>query len=327
MSIVYAYRSLNSFYKESTSGGAFTKIVCDFYAKGGDVVYGVVLNSDLAIKHERATSVNECSKFRKSKYVRSDISGIFQMIENDIKNQLQVLFTGTPCQVHALIKYLEHRKIPLSLLFTIDVICNGTPSADVWKDYIKWIESVMGKRLQYFDFRKKGDKYNPYLTEAIFTDGTILIDSSKTACWNRLFLKKLIIPHGCFNCQFKSEHRISDITLGDFWGCQNIFNNKFLKEGVSLVLINSEKGKYLFDHNNCDENAIIEQCADRQYIKYQGNLRGISIKPKSYEQFWDEYKRCGFDYVLNKYADAKFPKSIKYKLRKYYRYLKGLFVK
>lgn len=327
MSIVYAYRSLDCFHKESTSGGAFTKIVYDFYAHGGNVVYGAVLNQDLTIKHERATDIEGCYKFRKSKYVKSDITGVFQMVENDIKNKLCILFTGTPCQVYALYKYLENRDISTASLFTVDVICNGAPSSEVWKDYVKWVELVMGKKLQFFDFRKKGNKYNPYLTEAIFTDGTILIDSPKTACWNRLFLKKLIIPHGCFNCRFKSERRISDITLGDFWGCQNIFNNKYLKEGVSLVLINTEKGKYLFEHNTSDENAIIEQCTDRQYIKYQGNLRGISIKPKVYEQFWDEYKLHGIGYVLNKYADAEFPRSMKYKLRKYYRYLKGLLAK
>ena len=151
-----------------------------------------------------------------------------------------------------------------------------------------------------------------------------MTDSPKTACWNRLFLKKLIIPKGCFNCSFKKEERISDITLGDFWGCQNIFNNKYLKEGVSLVLVNSKKGEYLFKPQDYKDNAIIEKCSDRQYIEYQGNLKGKSPKPKNYEQFWDEYKLYGFDYVANEYADAMFPKSIKYKIRKCYRYLKGL---
>ena len=325
MSKAYAYRNLSSIYNESTSGGAFTKFVNSFFLQGGDVVYGATMTDNVVVKHERAISLSDCGRFRKSKYVRSSLNGIFQMVENDINNNLKVLFTGTPCQISALNKFLDKNHLTKDSLYTIDVICNGAPSPDMWKNFVMWIEAKQGRRLISFDFRKKGDKNNPYLTEAVFSDGTRLCDSPQTACWNRLFLKKLIIPPMCFSCPFKKEDRVSDITLGDFWGSGKIFTDHLLREGVSLILVNSEKGECLFDYPLHGDNAIIKKCENKEYLKYQGNLMGITCKPKHYDHFWNDYKERGFGYVANKYADADFPKSIKYKLRYYYRFVKNMF--
>lgn len=126
----------------------------------------------------------------------------------------------------------------------------------------------------------------------------------------------------CFGCLFKREERVSDITLGDFWGCEDIFSDTRLHSGVSLVLINSEKGARLFADKKSDKNAIVERCIDKSYLKYQGNLRQVTPPPTGYDDFWTCYKNKGFGYVANKYADSDFPRSLKYRMRHYYRLLK-----
>lgn len=322
MSNVYAYRSLVDFHRTSTSGGAFTQLAMNFFAQGGDVVYGVVLDENLAVRHQRACTLSDCEKFKKSKYVQSDLRGIFQSVTTDISKNLKVLFTGTPCQINALYTYLDKLHLPHGQVYTIDVICNGAPSAKVWTDYTSWLEKKVGKKLIGFGFREKGDPYNPYQTKAVFADGSVLVDTPETACYNRLFLKKLIIPKKCFGCLFKREERVSDITLGDFWGCEDIFSDTRLHSGVSLVLINSEKGARLFADKKSDKNAIVERCIDKSYLKYQGNLRQGTPPPTGYDDFWTCYKNKGFGYVANKYADSDFPRSLKYRMRHYYRLLK-----
>lgn len=112
MSNVYAYRSLVDFHRTSTSGGAFTQLAMNFFAQGGDVVYGVVLDENLAVRHQRACTLSDCEKFKKSKYVQSDLRGIFQSVTTDISKNLKVLFTGTPCQINALYTYLDKLHLP-----------------------------------------------------------------------------------------------------------------------------------------------------------------------------------------------------------------------
>lgn len=324
MSKAYAYKTLEPYLKESTSGGAFSQIVETFFKKGNGVVYGAVLDDSTNVRHHRVVTQSECQIFRKSKYVKSDITGIYQQVMDDLQDEQRVLFTGLPCQVYALIKYLEIKKIKTDSLTTIDLICNGAPSNKVWQDYKTWLQEYYKKPLSYFGFREKGDKYNPYLTKAVFSDGYTVIDSPRTACYNRLFLKKLIIPQGCFNCPFKREERASDITLGDYWGAERIFKNKNLQKEVSLVLINTSKGEELFTKELIDpKDAIIIESHNKEYLKFQKNLVCPSTAPQNYDKFWNDYGRAGIGYVLNKYGEANFPASIKYKLRKLYRIIKS----
>lgn len=324
MVTAYAYRSFECEFDKSTSGGAFTKIISSFYDLGQGVVYGVVLDNNMKIRHLRALDPDDCSAFRGSKYVRSSLNNVFELISNDLLSSSRVLFTGTPCQVDALYKYLAKKNIPTNELFTIDLICNGAPSPKVWQDFVQWLESKVTKKMVDFKFRSKDDKNNPYLATAIFDDSSTMSDTPLTACYNRLFLKKLTIPQSCFKCKFKSEIRVSDITLGDFWGCNNIFSEPALKNGVSLVLVNSIKGKELFCTTS-QRREIIRQCENKDYLKYQDNLKGISIIPKEYDSFWEDYRANGFGYVANKYADSDFPRSIKFYLRRIYRNVKAKF--
>lgn len=322
MVTAYAYRSLECDFDKSTSGGAFSKIVRSFFDIGPGVVYGVVLDNNMIVRHSRATNFNECSVFRGSKYVRSNLNHIFESISNELTNSNRVLFTGTPCQVDALYKYLTKYDISTKELFTIDLICNGAPNQGVWQDYVKWLEGKVSKKIEKYTFRSKTDKNNPYLATVIFDDHSRLSDTPLTACYNRLFLKKLIIPRACFDCKFKSENRVSDITLGDFWGSHTMFSEPTLKNGVSLVLVNSIMGHKLFGPTSYS-NEIIRQCKNKDYLKFQDNLKGISKLPKEYDDFWRDYRTNGFGYVANKYADSDFPKSIKFYLRRIYRNAKA----
>lgn len=325
MSKSYGYKSLTLNYQLSSSGGAFSKIVEVFYSNGEGVVYGAIMDENTNVVHDRATTLEDCCKFRKSKYVRSDSASVHQQVANDLNEGLRVLFTGSPCQIGALKTYLGKREIDTSNLYLVDFICNGAPSPRTWRDYVSWVEKKVGKRMIYFGFREKGDPNNPYLTLAKFEDGSIIKDNSITACYNRLFLQKYIVPEGCFNCVYKKEERVSDITIGDFWGSENVFERKDLKKGVSLVIVNSKKGETLFDNSLCsEEREIVVECHNKEYLPFQLNLQGVSTKPLSYGAFWSDYQMCGIDYVLRKYADMAYPKVILYPLRRFARNIKSL---
>ncbi len=323
----YAYKTTNAkSLNKSTSGGAFYKICELFFQFNDGVVYGVVMDSHAEVIYDRKTSLEECSAFQKSKYVKSDWSVCRLLIEKDLMSGKKVLFSGLPCHVYALNKYLDSRSISKENLITIDLICNGAPTTKLWNDYKAWLESIKGSKLTYFGFRENGDKLNPYLTHAEFANGKSLHDHPLTACYNRLFLKKLIIPNSCFKCPFKQQERYSDITIGDFWGSKNEFSEESLKEKVSLVLVNTIKGDNLFnDKQGKMGNGVIKECQEEQYLKYQHNLSGKQPFPKNYNTFWDDYNQFGFGYVAKKYGDAYYPNSLLYLIRKIVRRIKSLF--
>ncbi len=320
---VFAFKNLNEDLFKSSSGGAFYQIIKLFFSKGEGCVYGVLLDKNLVVRYGRATRLEDCTPFQKSKYVKSDISNIYKSIISDLKSNKRVLFSGVPCQVFGLLKYLKFNGINHENLITIDLICNGAPSKKLWEEYVNWLEKKLNKKLVYFGFREKGDKMNPYLTIAKFSDGTVLRDHPFTACYNRLFLKKLIIPQGCFKCPFKTEERVSDITIADFWGANKIFKQKDLKRDVSLVITNSQMGDALFNiHNALFNGTFVIQCYNKDYLKYQHNLLGGTPIPSGYNVFWEDLNARGFNYILKQYADIHFPKILKYYLRRFYRTMK-----
>ena len=127
---------------QSRSGGVFTALT-DFVLKRNGVVYGCVLqNFDTAV-HVRATNSLERNEFRKSKYIQSDNTNIFEQIEKDVKDGLYVVYSGTSCQVNAVKDYLKD--LDLSKVFFVDVVCHGVPSPKVWQDYLKFVNKKIKK--------------------------------------------------------------------------------------------------------------------------------------------------------------------------------------
>ena len=121
----------------SQSGAAAWAITQTFLESPG-VVYGVGYESVTHIVHKRATSLDECQEFRGSKYVQSDLRGVFRQVKNDLKEGYRVLFFGTACQVSGLKSY-----IPVSLherLFIVDIVCHATPSPAFWKSYVEYMQ-------------------------------------------------------------------------------------------------------------------------------------------------------------------------------------------
>ena len=102
---------------------------------------------------KRATTKNERDEFRGSKYVQSDMTGIFQSVKEDLKNGLFVLFSGTPCQTAGLKAYIGPRLRDNLLL--VDIICHGVPSPYIWRDYLLYIEHKEGNIIRFVNFRDK----------------------------------------------------------------------------------------------------------------------------------------------------------------------------
>lgn len=140
---------------KSRSGAAFVAI-SDYILEQGGVVYGAGYKDHFRVTHKRATTKEERDEFRGSKYVQSDLTGVFRMVKQDLKNGLTVLFSGTPCQTSGLNSYVG-KKLRENLVL-IDIVCHGVPSPYIWRDYIDYLEKKQSDIIKIVNFRDK-EKY------------------------------------------------------------------------------------------------------------------------------------------------------------------------
>lgn len=235
--------------ERAASGGVATAVISAFIKQDGFVCSCVFEEGKFVYK--LVNNGNDIEKFAGSKYVKSNPYGVYKQIREKLANGKKVLFVGLPCHVAAIKKYVESDL--QDDLYTIDLICHGTPSPEFLRIFLK----ENGYNLNEIDeikFRKK-------MAFKLFDkDYTPIITSGMPDRYLFSFLKGLNYTENCYSCKFASEKRVSDITLGDSWG--NTLSPQEKGKGISLIICQTEKGKALLEHANLHleyvdkENAI-----------------------------------------------------------------------
>lgn len=299
---------------KSRSGAAFVAI-SDYILEQGGVVYGAGYKDHFRVAHKRATTKEERDEFRGSKYVQSDLTGVFRQVKEDLKNGLTVLFSGTPCQTSGLNAYVG-KKLRENLVL-VDIVCHGVPGPFLWRDYIAYLEKKQGDQIVTVNFRDKelfGWKAHKESYKFKMGGGKMT--------FTYLFYKHIMFRHSCGVCHYTNTTRPSDITLADFWGWENVvpgFNDD--DKGVSLVILNTEKGKQLF--GKVSKGLKIKQVDIDDCL--QPNLqRPSEIHPKR-TQFEEDYKKHGFRYVFNKYGEVGWRHRLYMKFKTIVRIVKKIF--
>lgn len=309
---VYAvkHRDLN-IRMASRSGGIFTALSDEILKKNG-IVYGCVLTDDFKAVHIRATTEKDRNKMRGSKYIQSEMRNIFRMVKEDLDGGRQVLFSGTSCQIMGLKGYLG--KIYDNLV-CMDIVCHGVPSPIVWNRYLAWQENKKRAKINKVDFRNKVDFGWADHVETLYFDNGKKINS---IVFKNLFYNHQILRPCCYKCPYKDIMHPGDITIGDYWGIDRAVPGFNDNKGVSLVLINNEKGQKLFD---MVKDSLIYQDTKIE-DSLQPPLKGPFDKPENRECFWNELDEKPFKYIAQKYGDCNFKSNIRRKLGKLKRKLK-----
>lgn len=291
----------------SSSGGAFSAIVDALYdiEKDNIVVYGAVIDSEMNIIHRAAYDITGCNTFCTSKYVQSNMNECFKQVVSDLNDGKFVLYTGTPCQIAAVRSFVAQKKINDEQLFLVDIICHGTPSPGLWKQYVIWMEKKFGKMTE-FSFRYKAAGWKGYPAMAKFENGKQLINDDYTQAFTNLFFTHKALRESCYSCQYANMNRPGDLTIGDYWGAEAILKEQInlgtfvQKKGISEIIVNTPKGKTLIQNVVKDNSYVLNETD--AYIKYQHNLNRPTERPEGTERFWDEYKTNGADFIIKKYG-------------------------
>lgn len=282
---------------QSTSGGIFTLIAENVINSEG-VVFGAEFDENYNVIHSSTDNISGLEKFRGSKYVQSKIGDTYKQIKQLLKEDKTVLFTGTPCQIGGLKSYLRK---DYSNLICQDIVCHGVPSPYVWQHYKNLISK--DRNIKNINFRDKSTGWKRYSLKFDFTDGKSYEEVGNENAYIKGFIKNLYLRPSCYNCAYKTLNRQSDITLADFWGVEDILPSLDDNKGTSLIFVNSDKGKYLFDKI---KNNIIYEGVD---IEKSIEFNPCAIKSCSYNKkrnlFMDKYNENNFVNFISELTKEK----------------------
>lgn len=280
--------------EHSRSGAVFVALSDRILSSGG-VVYGAGYDEHFRVIHKRAENKDTRDGFRGSKYVQSDLDGVFVNVRTDLSNGLKVLFSGTPCQTAGLRSFIGERKLKENL-YLVDIVCHGVASPFVWRDYLTYLENKERDRIISLNFRDKKIFGWSGLHKESFVFGR---KGLKT--YSYTFYHSYLLRRSCNECPFSNLHRPSDLTLGDLWGWENVVPGFNMDDkGVSLVLCNSKKGEDLLSFASPDlkiKPVDISKCL-------QPNLQYPTHIDVNRMKFESDYVKHGFRYVRRKYGEV-----------------------
>ena len=270
--------------ENSSSGGVFS-----LFAEQFDVVYGVAMTED-CYGAEMIRVEEDITSLRGSKYFQAKVGDAFRNVKKDLEDGKKVLFSGTGCQINGLNCFLGKR---YDTLICVDVICHGTPSPKLWREYVLFQERKYGK-LEKVNFRCKDDSWVDF---GIMENQ--LYFSKDTDPFMRMFLRNYCLRPSCYNCHAK-YYKTSDVTIADFWGIENVAPEMNDGKGTSLVITRTDKGQALFDSV---KSKLKWKEVDYNYgVKQNPSEYSYVERPTQRNTFFVDLCSLSFEEMQRKYA-------------------------
>lgn len=279
--------------QRSTSGGAFYAIAEWIVLQKG-VVYGAAFDENLQLHHISAETIEELQPIRGSKYLQSKLEGVFKDVEKNLKLGRWCYFTGTGCQVAGLKAYLRK---DYTTLITSDLVCHGVPSQKIFNEHISYMEKKYNDKITSYRFRdyKLGEGCE---TCCFANRKSIIKPSYMLSPYLYSFMYAYTYRYSCYECRFAHVPRQGDFTLADFWGIQKYFPDFDISNGVSLLLINTQRGTKLWNKIKGEFTFVESNITDA--ARNNSNLVHPSDKPEIREIVYQEIEKRGYADVAKK---------------------------
>lgn len=308
---VYAVSSKNDkAIMQSSSGGVFAALAEVVLNDGGAVYGAAYATSDggiIGVEHIRVVSAEDLIKLQGSKYVHSKIGNIYSLVKRDLQDNRKVLFSGTPCQVAGLRGFLGK---DYKNLVTVDIVCHGVPSQKLFQSMIDYYKEQFHGKIVDFSFREKTRGWSDFYARVDVMKNKNVMSKyihCKNIAYYQYFLDSDIYRENCYSCKYACHRRMGDITLGDFWGVEEVHSDLFektewkecLRKGISCVLINTDNGEKIFD--KITQFLIIQSSTYEKVSKENGQLRECPPKSSIREELLSEWMIKGYGIIQEQY--------------------------
>lgn len=299
---IFAFAAEEQILHESSSGGVFT-FLAEYILKAGGYVVGAAYDPQFCVHHTVIHSVDELDRLRRSKYLQSSTDRTFQQTKELLEAGAYVLYSGCPCQIAGLLRFLGR---DYERLYTVDVLCHGVPSPKLFREHLK--NSFGGvQKIEDVEFRSREGWASLFRVK--LRNGQVRTTYNNTSVYMQSFLQDINLRASCFQCQYSRLPRQGDVTIGDLWAAANCGLSFDWKKGVSVVLLNNGKGKALFlgalsksehpFHIQKLRGRDVEKPCDTKWLNeniFRPNISGSIEKQK---QFFGDCASMGFERAVH----------------------------
>lgn len=314
-----AAQALDSKILKNSSSGAIFPLIAQYILEKKGIVYGASWDKDLQLRHIGIDNIKDLPLLKGSKYVHSQIKFVYQEIKEYLRQNRFVYFTGTPCQVGGLRLFLRH---DYPNLITSDIVCHGTPSQKGFNKIIFEIEKEKKGKITSYKFRDKQVLGWNCGSSSFYINNQKIIYNKNMKAYFRAFIKGDITRMDCYQCPFSCIKRVGDITLADYWDIDKQHPNfPNYQKGVSLILINTNKGNSIWEHiqrqtvhTQSSIEKILQTCNTN--LKYPTPLSKSRIE--SYYKLLHKYNEFIDSYIDKKDKTNFYKTYYKQKLKQYF---------
>lgn len=301
--------------KKSASGGAFWAIV-RILLPLGYICFGAKYDNSFTVVHDYTTNVEGCESFRKSKYIISNLTGIYKKVKELLLDNKKVLFTGTPCQVSALRNYIGDN----DNLFLVDLICHGVTSQTIFNAELEYLQKRFHKKINTYQFKtkvKKNGLINTRRAYVEFEGGKSKVLDKYNDPFLRGYYSRLFYRNSCASCPFARTERCGDITIGDAWDVETIYPEFSSVGGTSLLIFNTDKGLDLLPM--LQKEMHLKEVDRLWAVKNNEQLRQPTNIHSNHEKFFDLFAKTSFKNVVFELVPISSKEIISYKLKNFVR--------
>lgn len=293
----------------SSSGGAFTAVSGALLQSDNAVVAAVYNYDNHTTEFQMILDDNQRKAAKGSKYMQSKPGEIYNqayqwLLENPKK---QLLFIGMGCQADGFRKFAEMKEIR-DRVYVVDIICHGSPSPKLWKEYAEVIQQKHGK-ITYLTFKDKRNGWKSPTAYVKASGEEVLIKDYVKIFYNRCALRP-----SCYECPYATTERKTDMTIGDFWHIEETIPDFYDSDGNSVFLIHTDKGKELWERIKGDLDYRLSNTIEC----WQANLEKPTSKSEFRDKFWSDYQKKGIEFLMKKYGQDSMKVRIKCKLKHMY---------
>lgn len=298
----------------SASGGIFAQIASNILKNDG-IVYGAALEKidDIWVcHHKRVNDLKGLTQLQGSKYVQSNIENTYSLAKQDLNDGKTVLFSGTPCQISGLYGYLNGKKY--DNLYTIDIICHGVPSNDLFDKYLSFLENKYKKKITDFKFRDKSKNWGQYYFKISFEDKSFKSLQAYKSSYYQLFLNSETCRENCYSCPYSNLKRPGNISIGDYWGISEEYpeyiEDKKIDEkyGISCLIVNNTHGNELIE--KFGDNLSMLDSNVQKIVKHNHQLSHPSIPKGNRKKVYNLLENHCYDELSSYYKKRYFIKNI-----------------
>ena len=287
----------------SSSGGIFYTLSEYAIKEKNGWVFGAAFDENMKLHHVGVHTINELAPLRGSKYVQSNLNGVFVQIKKLLNEEEFVFFVGTPCQIAGLRSFL---KKDYDNLLLADVVCHGVPSQLMFDIHKNYLEKKYKSKVVRYQFRDNEGWSGCEIVDFV-NHPQVKNRSYALSPFLYSFMQGYTCRESCFNCSFSTIPRQGDITLGDYWGVRTIFPKIDASRGVSLVIVNTIKGKSIWEEVR--KPLLCYQSNVENATKENQNLIEHMKRPLLRSGIYERINKEGYECIAKK--EFKHPKYMK----------------